>query len=102
MPEPRNASGTNPLASDPTRPWFILRDSHGNIQEVTQDCAYANTLPSNDVVEAEWPRADWCGRRRPHPPHTWGGPGWSNFTCKGIPDARAKAVAGSGADSDVR
>lgn len=74
----------NPLASDPSRPWYLLRDASGHLTDITQDPARAGSVPPDDIVEPEWPAADWCGKRRPHPPHVWGGEGWSDFRCEGI------------------
>lgn len=74
-----------PFASDPTKPWYLLRDERGHLlpEAATQDAAYARGVRPEDVVRPEWPRADWCGRKRAHAPHTWGGEGWSSFRCAG-------------------
>lgn len=74
----------NPSDSDPTRPWFLLRNQWGHVYDVTQDAGRAGTVPPEDIVAPEWPRADWCGKKRPHEPHVWGGEGYSDFRCRGL------------------
>lgn len=76
-------SKINPLATNPSRPIYLIVGKHGGIEGLSQDPDLAHSTPRENVVHAEWPRPDWCGRKRPHPPHTWGGDGWSEFRCVG-------------------
>jgi hypothetical protein len=77
------ASAINPLATNPSLPIYLLRDQHGSVEGLSQDPALAGTARWDDVVAAEWLAPDDCGKNRPHPPHTWGGEGWSEFRCGG-------------------
>lgn len=67
---------------DPTRPWYITRDPNGHATGVNQDPALAET-PPEDTIAPAWRSATRCRRKRAHPPHTWGGEGYSPFTCTG-------------------
>jgi hypothetical protein len=75
-----------PAKSDPTKPWYLIRDASGDLDLVTQHPrGPVDDVPPEDVVPPEWPAADRCAKKRPHPPHTWGGEGWSPFRCRGAP-----------------
>jgi hypothetical protein len=70
------------VSNDPTRPWYLHRpDPEGDLLFATQNPASVAHVV--DVVAPAWPLADWCGEKQPHPPHTWGGEGWSAFRCIG-------------------
>lgn len=74
--------------TDPTKPWYLYR-SHdedgepGNVWPSQEPPPRPEQFDPADVVAPEWPCADWCGKKKGHPPHTWGGEGWSPFRCKG-------------------
>lgn len=78
----RSGGGLTYYGSNPTLPWYIMRDGNGQAIGVTQDPAYADT-PPEDTVAPAWIAADRCRRKRKHEPHTWGID--SPFRCTGIP-----------------
>lgn len=82
-------NGPHACGPDPTKPWYVYRlrdmeDDSESVRVTQLPPPKPEQFDPADIVPAEWISVDRCRQKKPHPPHTWGGEGWSPFTCKGV------------------